>query len=241
MDSPKLLLSGGIQPLPRNPPAPGLPRFSAPALGSPGPPPTRLHTPTPRGAGLQHPHLGLRVAPTSPPPPLMPSLLFLGPCDPAPPAPSRICTWVRAAASAPRTPRTPAPLGCPQPPPPGPRPRTWAPPARPASPGPRARAGHVRRGGPGVCRNAATRGRKFLRAPAADPGRAGAQRKEGPRGGGAGAPLGRAALSTLVLASAASFCLSRAQPPPGERQGGRKEGTPGAEPAAGEGSPRRPS
>lgn len=53
--------------------------------------------------------------------------------------------------------------------------------------------------------------------------RAGAQRKEEPGGGGAGERLGRALLSTLVLASEASFCLSRAQPPRGKRKGGRKE------------------
>lgn len=53
--------------------------------------------------------------------------------------------------------------------------------------------------------------------------RAGAQRKEEPRGGGAGEWLGRAVLATLVLASEASFCLSRAQPSPGKRKGGRKE------------------
>lgn len=53
--------------------------------------------------------------------------------------------------------------------------------------------------------------------------RAGAQRKEEPGGGGAGERLGRAVLSTLVLAFEASFCLSRAQPPPGKRKGGRKE------------------
>lgn len=76
---------------------------------------------------------------------------------------------------------------------------------------------------PGVCRNVVTCRGKFPSAAGPEPVRAGAQRKEEPGGGGAGERRGRAVLSTLVLAFEASFCLSRALPPPGKRKGGRKE------------------
>lgn len=76
---------------------------------------------------------------------------------------------------------------------------------------------------PGVCRNVVTCRGKFPSAAGRGSGAGGRAEEGRAERRRSREPLGRVLLSTLVLASEASFCLSQAQPPPGKRKGGRKE------------------